>query len=107
MDMDQSSSQWTAWTAVDVFFSSIFIVELIFKLCNNGFFKQYCGDGKFFNIFDTILIVVDVIQLIIALTAPDMTIQPSASLFRVLRIFKLARLLRLVQQPIFQDLVLM
>jgi len=95
------------WLAADIFFSTAFVAELVFKVCTNGFCKQFCGPHTKSNKVDSVLIAVDLVQLVISLGSPETDLFINASLFRVVRLVKLARLLRLVKARVFQDLVLM
>lgn len=49
---------------MDMLFSAIFLVELVFKLMWNGFQHQYRGSSKYPNRFDTTLAIIDILQLI-------------------------------------------
>jgi len=99
------------WTALDVFFSVAFVLELISKISLLGCRVQYCGPARAFNIFDASLIFVDLLQLIMQNFLKDaagsMEATPSASMFRIVRLVRLVRLLRVLRMPIFSDLIAM
>lgn len=84
-------------------------MELILKLSVNGCRQQYCAPGAFGNIFDTCLILADVVQIIVLLVGPDFFNSQglSGSLFRVVRLVRLTRVLRLLRSHVFKDLLTM
>jgi hypothetical protein len=108
MDSDKS----VAWIVVDLAFSVVFVLELLTKVQMFGLLHHYCGPSKYSNIFDSLLIFIDLLQLMIQHTLPDMVgsgmnDKPSASLLRMIRLCRLVRLLRLLRSPIFKDLFVM
>merc|ERR1712176_605800 len=85
----------------------MFVAELAFKLRIHGC-REHFSSGT--NIFDTTLVFIDFVQLMLELSIPDVTKNsdlPSASLFRIIRLVKLTRLIRLLRSEIFQDLLAM
>eukprot|EP00928_Gymnodinium_smaydae_P036310 TRINITY_DN2539_c0_g1_i1.p1 TRINITY_DN2539_c0_g1~~TRINITY_DN2539_c0_g1_i1.p1 ORF type:complete len:591 (-),score=98.65 TRINITY_DN2539_c0_g1_i1:293-2065(-) len=101
------------WFVIDVSFSVIFLIELAIKLSLHGCRGQFCGPSKYSNCFDACLIGIDLMQLILDLvvenkdTAASGSNAPSASLFRIIRLGKLVRIIRLLKAPVFKDLLAM
>eukprot|EP00929_Paragymnodinium_shiwhaense_P044720 TRINITY_DN22935_c0_g1_i1.p1 TRINITY_DN22935_c0_g1~~TRINITY_DN22935_c0_g1_i1.p1 ORF type:complete len:653 (-),score=101.39 TRINITY_DN22935_c0_g1_i1:131-2089(-) len=111
VSMDATEDQMDAVFIIDLFFSGSFIVELLCKVCMNGFSGQFRGDSRFMNMFDAFLISIDLVQLAMQLAMPaatdNMGSLPSASIFRVVRLFRLVRILRLLRHPVLQTLLIM
>lgn len=59
------------------------------------------------NILDACLVAIDALQLILTLTTQEASDLPSASLFRLLRLLKLARVLCVLRTDAFSDLLSM
>eukprot|EP00928_Gymnodinium_smaydae_P038994 TRINITY_DN26748_c0_g3_i2.p1 TRINITY_DN26748_c0_g3~~TRINITY_DN26748_c0_g3_i2.p1 ORF type:complete len:683 (+),score=82.29 TRINITY_DN26748_c0_g3_i2:81-2051(+) len=98
------------WLVCNVLFSLLFLCELAFKICAQGFVRQFCGPSWLSNGFDAFLIVADAIQVSLDLMVPETakTLEeegiPAVSLFRVVRLLRLARVLRLFRSAGFRDL---
>jgi len=113
MSADADNSSEGAFLAVDVTFSAIFWLELIIKVLVKDWRSQYCGNDRFANILDALLIFIDSIQLFLLLASDlikDNSIMDNsriASLFRIVRLLRLARILRLLRSRVFQDLLSM
>eukprot|EP00928_Gymnodinium_smaydae_P032047 TRINITY_DN23324_c0_g1_i1.p1 TRINITY_DN23324_c0_g1~~TRINITY_DN23324_c0_g1_i1.p1 ORF type:complete len:566 (+),score=93.12 TRINITY_DN23324_c0_g1_i1:69-1766(+) len=104
MDSDDGSA---LWMTIDTTFSFFFCAELAVKIWLHGVCGHFCGPLRFSNTFDAALIVIDMLQLILRLSGSTVEGAPSASLFRMVRLFKLARVLRLLRSPVFKDLLSM
>jgi len=112
VSMDAKDPQATPLFVLEWIFAILFWAELIVKLCAHGWRDTYCGRDACSNIFDVTLIGADTLQL---LTLSFFREQGeklnssgiSASLFRVVRLFRLARILRLLQSSVFKDLLTM
>lgn len=105
LSMDQSEKSG-GWLAADIAFSAAFLLELVSKVCLKGFRGQYCS-GSRGNILDACLVLIDVAQLILTSSIDDSADLPSASLFRLLRLLKLARVLSVLRTDAFRDLLTM
>jgi len=98
------------WTLLDCSFSAIFIFEIALKVALHGFEGHFCGSMCVANNFDAGLILIDLVQLIwLTLGGENSAMEslPPASLFRMLRLIKLARLLKVVKLDIFKDVLSM
>eukprot|EP00928_Gymnodinium_smaydae_P018327 TRINITY_DN16982_c0_g1_i2.p1 TRINITY_DN16982_c0_g1~~TRINITY_DN16982_c0_g1_i2.p1 ORF type:complete len:602 (-),score=119.15 TRINITY_DN16982_c0_g1_i2:7-1812(-) len=111
MRMDADDPNSTIWAALDIVFTVIFLIELSIKIRMHGICFQFCGPSRASNCFDAFIIFLDLVQLFITYVLTDfaknMAGQPSASLFRIIRLAKLTRVLRLLKAPIFKDLLAM
>jgi hypothetical protein len=92
------------WLIVDIGFTACFITEVALKTFTNGFKEEFCGKEKFANLFDVMLIVLDLIQLIFKLNDTDVE-GPSVSLFRMIRLGRFLRIIRLCRTEKFKDLL--
>ena len=82
---------------VNLIFTSVFILELIFKLIGYGI-RNYCKDA--FNVFDAFVVSLSLVELAINFTSysspfvPDNAGKGGASALRAVRIFRIFRVLR-------------
>lgn len=109
MDWDDNSAPWKL---ADAFFSGVFLLEVGLKLrIRGGFCGMFCGADALANTLDVVLVLVDFIQLAVSLLFPDMNAfldkTPQASLFRLARLVKLSRMVRLLSSEYFKDLAIM
>eukprot|EP00931_Biecheleriopsis_adriatica_P072739 TRINITY_DN47153_c0_g1_i1.p1 TRINITY_DN47153_c0_g1~~TRINITY_DN47153_c0_g1_i1.p1 ORF type:complete len:558 (-),score=116.26 TRINITY_DN47153_c0_g1_i1:119-1792(-) len=112
---DKGTDPSPLWLVMDVIYSVIFISELITKIRLNGCWMQFCGigsgSGVMSNWFDLLVVSIDSIQLIGSIFFPAvqefLDQAPSSSIFRVVRLARLGRVLRLMKLEIFKDLVTM
>jgi len=100
------------WVLVDAMFTTIFITEIAFKVRVHGFHQFFCGRWRLANNFDAGLVFVDLCQLFVLVVTPEfartsMRDVPAASLIRMMKLFKLTRLLRLLTAEVFRDLLTM
>lgn len=99
-----------AWVFVDFMFSLIFVIELSLKLRLHGFRRNFCAKGKLSNILDVSLVFADLLQLTLDTMylggdESFLSSLPPASVFRMVRLLKIARVLRLLQTDFFKDLL--
>jgi len=113
---------WQIWKsnerfsmALDVFvsiticlnvFSTIFLLEIVFKVYMNGFRGHFCTGTPWMNCFDSFIILVDFVQVWMELTMSSAMTEdtPSASLFRMIRLLRLTRILRVTKSDTFKEL---
>jgi len=102
MDMKTSDSQGI-FQVFERLFLMLFLFELLLKIRMNGVRGHF---GTFSNIFDTSLVAIDVVTFL--LEEFKLSVQKgNASMFRIVRLAKLTRVLRLLRSPIFTDLLCM
>eukprot|EP00929_Paragymnodinium_shiwhaense_P047979 TRINITY_DN24324_c0_g3_i1.p1 TRINITY_DN24324_c0_g3~~TRINITY_DN24324_c0_g3_i1.p1 ORF type:complete len:668 (+),score=148.92 TRINITY_DN24324_c0_g3_i1:136-2139(+) len=109
---DAPISQEDVIFSIDIAFSVVFILELVLKLRLNGLRGQFCGEAAKLNIFDASIILVDTLQLMLAvlLTGEEgggFLNMPYISMLRMLRLVRLARMLRLLRLQMFDELITM
>lgn len=109
LSSDMDTDGHVGWMVVDGMFSVLFIFELGTKIGIHGWRQHFFGPFAFSNCFDACLIITDLIQLIIQITIPGISLDdaPPASIFRTVRLIKIARVLRLVNIDVFKDLIQM
>eukprot|EP00929_Paragymnodinium_shiwhaense_P114167 TRINITY_DN824_c0_g3_i1.p1 TRINITY_DN824_c0_g3~~TRINITY_DN824_c0_g3_i1.p1 ORF type:complete len:713 (-),score=210.03 TRINITY_DN824_c0_g3_i1:187-2325(-) len=105
--VDATPSQKATLFLGDIVFCIVFLLELIVKLRVNGCREHFYGEGRVWNIFDFVLILMDTLQLMILQLFPAVLTSemPAASLFRVVRLARLARMLRLLRIAAFEELI--
>jgi hypothetical protein len=88
---------------VDLFFNVCFLAELCCKLHLHGFRNHF---SQWANIFDFLIVAVDLLQLTLEMMNIDLLSDaPAASLFRVARLVRLVRLIRIARLDMLDDLV--
>jgi len=110
LSMDMVDSHARTFLTLDATFSILFLLELIVKVCANGFREQYCGSDAILNWFDAVIVTIDSIQLVMLLTMDDSPFGGSgnfASVFRMARLLRLSRIMRLLPSRMFRDLLAM
>lgn len=107
--MDQSEAHPTPFFICDMVFCIIFTLEILFKISTKGAVQLFCGPGKWFNLFDLAIVLVDLVQITLAIASPDSAegVGNFSGLLRIFKLAKLTRLVRLLKSAVFQDLVAM
>uniref|UniRef100_A0A7S2QKK5 Ion transport domain-containing protein n=1 Tax=Zooxanthella nutricula TaxID=1333877 RepID=A0A7S2QKK5_9DINO len=111
IQMDRSDGS-TPWIIADAVFSAFFLIEIGIKVKIHGICGQFCGPSRFVNCFDALLVAIDLFQLTLLVGFPDfveneMGSMPAASVLRLMKLFKLGRVLRLLKMDAFKDLLTM
>jgi len=86
--------KYGAYTSCEFFFAAFFLLELLFRMCDFGGSRGFCGDH--WNMFDTVLALSGVLDVVL----PFFLMHPGASsmtvtLLSVLRLTRALRVLRL------------
>jgi len=108
--MDMQDSYPATWLALDFIFGIVFVSELTVKIYVHGFRDHFCGNGSLYNIFDASLIIADIVQFALLLAQDDQPVAKaglSASAFRLARLLRLSRTLRLLRSRVFSTLIAM
>jgi len=103
---DETDSNSSTWLAIGFTFAALFWAELVIKVSMFGWRSQFRGPGALFNTFDAFLIVTDTVQLLLVVfhVFPTSRI---ISAFRIIRLLRLARLVKTFNAPALRDLVSM
>eukprot|EP00929_Paragymnodinium_shiwhaense_P051343 TRINITY_DN25854_c0_g1_i2.p1 TRINITY_DN25854_c0_g1~~TRINITY_DN25854_c0_g1_i2.p1 ORF type:complete len:672 (-),score=145.56 TRINITY_DN25854_c0_g1_i2:167-2182(-) len=104
VSMDATPSQQSVIFIIDVGFSIFFISELLLKMYCNGCIDHFTGEQAALNIFDAVLVSIDLLQLFLQLLTPDAATRVVEQLLRLAR---LVRILRLLRHPVLNTLLLM
>lgn len=113
LDREGDEKQFDIYQFFNVFFAIFWLIELSIKLFIHGWWEFYFGRDRLSNRFDTLLIVLDCIFVLLALIVGSIkdTMEdsgfPAPSLFRVVRLVRLTRLIRLLRLSAFSDLLSM
>jgi hypothetical protein len=98
------TSSWSGWLVIDASFVSLFIIEQLTKMWLLGT-RDYCvGEDCLWHWFELILVALSLLEL--AAYSSDVFLGES-SLFRVFRILRLAKMMRVCRLHVFKDLVMM
>jgi len=99
------------WTVVEVFFSTMFLLELLIKVCCVGCREHFFGLGWVWNWFDLCIVAIallDVCFLVLnqleVYGLPDLN---AVTIVRLIRLVRMARLVRLMRMKLFKELTLM
>eukprot|EP00930_Biecheleria_cincta_P068586 TRINITY_DN5614_c0_g1_i4.p1 TRINITY_DN5614_c0_g1~~TRINITY_DN5614_c0_g1_i4.p1 ORF type:complete len:577 (+),score=78.63 TRINITY_DN5614_c0_g1_i4:61-1731(+) len=108
MDNDVQG-QWSAWKSFDLAFSVIFFADMVFRMCLHGFSNYLFGPDRTANMLDIFLVALDSVQLILERVIANSAAEnvPAVSLFRIVRLARLTRAVRLVKSTLFSDLLAM
>jgi len=111
LSMDFAGDNPDVFIVLDAIFTTVFIAEISAKLFLNGLSSHFCGGSAVSNCFDAIIVLIDFIQLAVAIFFPDDANNVNAigttSLLRMLRLVKLTRIIRLMRAELFKDLLAM
>jgi len=91
--VEKAKIKWP-WTMVDWMFSSLFVSELAFRIWCLGA-REFFRQKKY--LFDTLLVLLNIIDSIIQVSGKDSTGLQAFSALRILRIFKIVKMLRIVR----------
>eukprot|EP00927_Polykrikos_kofoidii_P068380 TRINITY_DN6375_c1_g1_i1.p1 TRINITY_DN6375_c1_g1~~TRINITY_DN6375_c1_g1_i1.p1 ORF type:complete len:659 (-),score=97.30 TRINITY_DN6375_c1_g1_i1:39-2015(-) len=91
---------------MDLVFVGIFLVERVLKLLLVGTSEYFFGADKKWNIFESFLVIVSIVEIFMMATNPTDT-QLSTPILRILRMGRLAKLVRVMRLKIFKELMLM
>lgn len=98
VDVDKGSDT-TAWDAVEILFSLIFLVELLLRLAATSPVANFFMDG--WNLLDTAIVAISIGDSLLVLamgrTTGDLNKLTTLRLFRLARVVRVFRLLRVVQ----------
>jgi len=93
------------WTVVDAIFALIYSLEVIWRLRELGFRLYMCGSDWTWNIFETLLAALAWLEVASGLLTDANN--SKTSLFRVLRLVRITKILRVARLHIFCDLMAM
>eukprot|EP00929_Paragymnodinium_shiwhaense_P047976 TRINITY_DN24324_c0_g1_i1.p1 TRINITY_DN24324_c0_g1~~TRINITY_DN24324_c0_g1_i1.p1 ORF type:complete len:583 (+),score=103.92 TRINITY_DN24324_c0_g1_i1:62-1810(+) len=109
--MDADQEQQNLVMNIDICFSVVFLAELFFRIATRGFRGHFFGNGWQLNVFDAVLIAVDLFQLAILWFFPEsfnaVENMSSVSLFRIVRLVRLARMLRVLRHECFETVLIL
>jgi hypothetical protein len=100
------SADWHGWFIFDVGFCCFFILELGIKMRFLGLSRYFCEDSKW-HLFEVILLSLSIAEIVLYLVGTNYEMFNETSLFRVLRLARLAKLMRVCRLQIATDLVMM
>jgi len=109
LSMDFPNAYWIS--VANLFFPVCFIMELAIKAHLHGFRSHFCGAHAIAHCLEGLLIIADWVQISLELAFPYLSKEegsiPPATLFRGLRLFRLARILKMLKTAVFKDLLAM
>jgi len=101
------NQDWPGWIAIDLGFAILFLTEMVATLVRGGCCSYWCGEAKYWNIYDFVLVCLAFVELIMA--AVYMTIENTSTIrvIRVMRLVRVARIVRVCRMPFFNELMMM
>jgi len=94
-----------AWAGVDSIFAVIFIAERVYKLRETGCFEYSFGPNWRWNMFETLLAVMAVVELYLDLG--EVRVGIPTSVVRFVRLFRIVKIFRILRLEFFRELMLM
>jgi len=92
---------------LDIIFASIFVAELVFKVFTFGAIEVFCGFDCRWSWFEAILAAAAWIEIVLTVFAGSQDSNYNLSVFRVVRLFRITRVIQVVRFQIFGDLLMM
>eukprot|EP00928_Gymnodinium_smaydae_P082288 TRINITY_DN65662_c0_g1_i1.p1 TRINITY_DN65662_c0_g1~~TRINITY_DN65662_c0_g1_i1.p1 ORF type:complete len:592 (+),score=58.53 TRINITY_DN65662_c0_g1_i1:35-1777(+) len=92
---------WRGWAIADLVVVTVFVFELLVKLYIRGCTAFYRDSDRWWNVFDAVILGVSIVD--VSLTFRSTT----SSYVRLLRVGRLARLVRFVRAPFFKEILMM
>lgn len=112
MDFDPNSNS-LGFLLVDIVMCCFFVAELALRLLADGLRKHFRGKDWRGNLFNLVLIVIDITDMVLAhsqvMSDSDAhnSGMPSASMARSVRLMRITRVLRALKFSVFSDLIAM
>ena len=97
--LDPSFSSWHGWIYFEATFTVLFIVEILLRIHLLRCRAYWCGSDSVWNWFDILLAVTSVASLFIPLG--------SSALLRIIRLFRLTRVVKDLRLKVLKELRLM
>eukprot|EP00927_Polykrikos_kofoidii_P048267 TRINITY_DN4248_c0_g1_i4.p1 TRINITY_DN4248_c0_g1~~TRINITY_DN4248_c0_g1_i4.p1 ORF type:complete len:645 (-),score=100.21 TRINITY_DN4248_c0_g1_i4:36-1895(-) len=91
---------------LDIFFASCFCLERIFKLHTLGLRDYFIGREWKWNTFETILVVVGVVEVCVSADGASSG-ELSSPLVRMIRLVRIAKIIRVWRLQVFEELMVM
>jgi len=102
---------WQGWQVIEICFTFFFVTELAIKVRYLGLLETYLGSDWQWNLFDTIIVLVAVMDLAFYIFEHlNLTIHvdfTKVTVIRLVRLLRITRVVRLLKFPVFKDLRIM
>lgn len=98
---------WFGWVVIDGVFALIFLAETVFKMRLEGWRAYVWGDDRVTKTFDLLLVTLAVLELGFALARRGSGIGMASDLFKVVRGFRVCRMVRILRFDMFSELKMM
>ncbi|CAL1167597.1 unnamed protein product, partial [Cladocopium goreaui] len=99
-----NDSDWPGWLVFEAVFACIFVGEIVIKSVVYTAREYFFGPSRWWNRFDVLLTAVAVIELILNLFSVSGGQAKLVLILRGLRLARVARLAKLVNMPLLQEL---
>jgi hypothetical protein len=108
LQADPDTAKGSGMLVLDVLFTTFFLFELIARLKLLGFRKYYCGPDYHWNIFDTCVVILAVLDTSTQILPVETSLETSqVTIIRLLRLTRLTRLVRIFRLRFMDELTLM
>jgi len=98
---------WVGWIVIDAIFVSVYLFEMMFKWRVLGLYEFFLGPSWAWNIFDFLIVVMSVGDVVLSVLIKDDDITSAYMLMRLIRLSRFGRILRLFEFDIFRELLTM
>jgi len=99
---------WGGWLVLDGIFCLGFTIEFLLKLLIHGPHNHFLGQHWKWSLFDAIVVLVAIVELVLTLSLGQEE-DPGVlgTLFHVVRLLRLTRIVKVLRFPFFKDLMMM
>eukprot|EP00811_Abedinium_folium_P034040 NODE_6957_length_1621_cov_13.890228.p1 GENE.NODE_6957_length_1621_cov_13.890228~~NODE_6957_length_1621_cov_13.890228.p1 ORF type:complete len:442 (-),score=98.47 NODE_6957_length_1621_cov_13.890228:150-1475(-) len=108
LQADPDIAKWRGWIGFEITFCIIFGAEAFLKMGRCGLYTHFCGSDRTWNMFDFMIVLLAVMDIILTETAMSLDFNPNTfTVFRLIRLTRLARLVQLFRIKSMNELALM
>jgi len=98
---------WFGWVVIDACFALMFLSETVFKIRFEGCRAYMHGEERFGHLFELGLVAMALLEIVLALASWRNDLGIARSLFKVVRGFRVCRVVRVLRFDMFTELKIM
>jgi len=107
VETDSRDEAWPGWYIMELCFVTFFIFEMFVRIKFAGIRQHYMGPDKVWNIFDSMIVGVSVLDLIFTKVVVNRPDYMNVTILRVIRLTRLTRMIRMFRFSLLKELTLM
>jgi len=106
--ISSDTKEWTeGWLLIDTVFASIFLIELCMKCWRKGILGYLFSREWHWAWFELVLVLVSIAEIAVTFIFVDIDHPQGSSLFRIIRLVRLTKMLRIFRVPMAAELDMM